>query len=195
MNLVSLFVDTVGQAYATSNFVLHPLIQEGGRQLYRVERADASPWLLRAYAYPQSAGRQEQHANVLKLLEKYGYPAPRLILTRHGQTVTELISEEAVWQLVMTTFIEGDLIEGDTPATLRCMGEALGHFHRFSQSLSIVETQHLSSALWRPATMIPLVQEQLATIEPTVSLADRASTRRFDRRLQPFPHLIIYRRR
>lgn len=187
LDIQSLLADAVGPAYGMANFVLHPLIQEDERQLYRIDRTGAAPWLLRTYAYPQSAKRQEQHASVLKLLETQGYPAPRLIPTKNGEYVAEHTVGETAWHFVVTTFIEGNVIEGDAPTALRKMGEVLGHFHRFSQSLPVIETQNLSPALWRPETMIPLVQLQLADIQQIVPATNQSSYEQIQRAVDAIP--------
>ncbi len=187
MNTQIQLAQAVQQQYALKHCVLYPLIQEEGRCLYHIEQDDASPLLLRTYAYPGSDARQAQHGHILQLLEAYGYPAPRLMRTQSGEGVLNWIDGDATWCCVVTTFIEGQVIEGDAPETLRIMGETLGHFHAFSQSLPVEVVQHLPPALWRPKAMIPLTQQELAAIKPTITAQDQATYRQLQSAVEAIP--------
>lgn len=187
MNSQIQLAQAVQQRYALKHCVLYPLIQEEGRCLYRIEQDDASPLLLRTYAYPGSDARQAQHSHILQLLDTYGYPAPRLMRTQSGEEMLNWIDGDNTWCCVVTTFIEGQVIEGDAPETLRIMGETLGHFHAFSQSLPIEVVQQLSPALWRPKTMIPLAQQELAALQPALPANDQVTVRQLQAAIEALP--------
>ena len=192
MSLQIIFTEAVHHHYVSPPFVLYTLIEEAGRQLYRVERENAASWLLRAYAYPNSNARQAQHVAVLKLLKRHDYPAPRLIRSRHGETISECKTEDAHWYFVITTFIEGEVLEGIGSTTLALMGEALGQFHRFSISLPTEETQSLAGALWRPMEMVPLATQELRAIHSEVPASEQPDYTMIQRAvalLPPFRHL------
>lgn len=190
MNIKTVFTRVVAERYAAHNAVLHPIIQEEWRQLYRVDRADSSPWLLRAYSYPHSNDRQAQQVKVLTLLEKYNYPAPRLVYSQDSRAVVEAVSDEVRWYVVITTFVEGNVLEGDLPDTLALLGEALGQFHAFSTTIPTGETQALSVALWRPAEAIPFALAHMNEVVPATPTLDHVVHRMVQHAVASIPSFI-----
>ena len=162
VNIRHLLTEVINQFYLVPESVIEPLIEEDWRCLYRVKGTGTS-WLLRAYSHPNSQARQQRMVAVLELLAANTYPAPRLIYAANGAAMVERYD----WHIVMTTFIEGDVIESNTPTTLQQLGQVLGKLHALSETLPVSMIQALPLAGWTPTSQFTpfALQEMLAIVD------------------------------
>jgi Ser/Thr protein kinase RdoA (MazF antagonist) len=97
---------------------------EGEGGVYRVERRDGPPWVLRLFARDRPLERVRGDAAILEHVGRYGVPVERLIPMRDGSGSTDLNGQG----VVVTGFVAGSRPDRG-PATLRRLGEALGQLH------------------------------------------------------------------
>ena len=131
----SVLSETAQQHYQLTKPTFHPIIQEDWRQLYQITQPDTNPWLLRAYHHPNSDLRQRRQADILKLLDQYNFPAPRLVKTKTGASVVEAAVNTDKWHIIMVTFIEGEVVVDDSPQSLGHLATALGQLHALSTTI------------------------------------------------------------
>lgn len=124
MDEVDAFSALLAWRYGSRAVALRPLVRDGGKSLYRVERAGQPAWLLRAAPTQASPAAFRKDAAVLALLERQAYPAPRVVSALDGSVVTECEQRP----VLVTTFIEGEPT-GFSPAGLGRLGETLGRLH------------------------------------------------------------------
>lgn len=164
--------EIIRQQYAVPDAQLDPIIVEDWRQLHRVEGVGSAPWLMRAYSHPNSDHRQARLVQVLELLAATSFPAPRLIPTASGRTAVEA----GQWHMVMTTFVQGDVLTDNGPAALRQLGEALGQLHTLSASWPPAVLQALPIAGWTPTSQfVPFALQEMEATAALVSPALQAT--------------------
>ena len=89
--------------------------------VFRIDRADGSPWVARAFPPARPRAGAEGDAAILGFLERQGYPAERL-------AVDDAVSDFNGSAVLVTRFVEGtQLPEG--AAKFAIMGELLGRLH------------------------------------------------------------------
>ena len=89
--------------------------------VFRVERDDGPPWVARTSLTSRPLARTEEDAEVLRFLERRGFPAERCA---HPKPVTTL-GDRAV---LVTGYVPGKRPPGN-PATRRKLGDLLGRLH------------------------------------------------------------------
>lgn len=175
MHTSGALTEFLARYYGERAVTLHPLVQDGGKRLYRIARSGPPDWLLRI-APPQSSPADfRDDAAVLAFLERRGYPAPRIVPTRDGATV-------ARWRqcpALVTTFIAG-MPTAFAPARLGQLGETLGRFHALSPPISAgVEGARdgpgpLPAARMLPRTELAAARSWLDEVRDRVPRAYRA---------------------
>ena len=103
MDDIESFAAFLAWRYGARAVTLVPIVRDGGKDLYRLERPDAAAWLLRAAPPEASPLNFSEDAAVLALLEHHAYPAPRVVSALDGSAVTECSRRP----VLVTTFIEG----------------------------------------------------------------------------------------
>jgi Ser/Thr protein kinase RdoA (MazF antagonist) len=89
--------------------------------VFRIDRNDGSPWVARAFPPARPRAGAEGDAEVLRFLERQGYPAERL-------AVDDAVSEFDGSVVLVTRFVEGVQLP-DGAAKFAMMGELLGRLH------------------------------------------------------------------
>jgi Ser/Thr protein kinase RdoA (MazF antagonist) len=152
-------LDFVGQMVADqygempqkfSKLQLYPFDWRG---IYRVEftHQPARPCVLRLGKGDGFHDSFLQSAQLLLFLEKQGYPAPRVQLTRNGTTVGSLLN----WHMLMLTYIEGERATPD-PGTLRLLAEVTAQLHSLPSATS------LRNSRWRLDAVVGQVAQHLS---------------------------------
>jgi Ser/Thr protein kinase RdoA (MazF antagonist) len=116
----------VERRYGAHNAKVVPIAEygEGEGGVYRVERRDGPPWVLRLFARDRPLERVRGDAAILEYVGHHGVPAERLIPARDGSGSTELNGQG----VIVTSFVVGSRPDRGS-ATLRRLGEALGQLH------------------------------------------------------------------
>src|SRR5947209_2267241 len=116
--------------YGLEGYTLRPLVGGVSDHTYALEHANADTLVLRVER--TALGDIPTHERVLLFLEEREYPAPRVIRALDG---SPFIEHEG-WKLVVTTFVEGDIVEADeggavvcAPADLFEVGRMIGRLH------------------------------------------------------------------
>jgi Ser/Thr protein kinase RdoA (MazF antagonist) len=122
------------------------------RGIYRVEFAHrpACPCVLRL---SEGEGFQEsflQTGQLLLFLERQGYPAPRVRLTRNGAAVGSV----GEWHMLMLTYVEGERATLD-PDTLRVQARVTAQLH------SLPPAANLRDSRWQLDTVVDHVSQHL----------------------------------
>jgi Ser/Thr protein kinase RdoA (MazF antagonist) len=89
--------------------------------VFRVDRNDGSPWIVRAFPPARPRAGVEGDAAILRFLERADYPAERL-------AVEDAVSEFDDSAVLVTRFVEGAQLPGGA-AKFAMMGELLGRLH------------------------------------------------------------------
>ncbi len=147
------------------------------QMLYHLSMSDGRSWVIRATR--QDCPVHESLAacgarTILELLQSRvatlvhlqhcSYPAPRVILTLHGEFIGDLEG----WYTSVTTYIEGAVIE-PTPEQLRLLGEALGRLHALELQKIVPGDTDLPApgkSYWYAEAAIPQTLARLAAVEP-----------------------------
>jgi Ser/Thr protein kinase RdoA (MazF antagonist) len=118
-------LDICATHYGLTGYSLQPLAGGVTEHTYRLEHPSAPPLVLRVETI--GAGGMSASEGVLLALEAQGYPAPRVVRARNGSAAVEVDGTT----LVVTTFIEGRLVESEanTPESLYGIGLAIGRLH------------------------------------------------------------------
>lgn len=174
---IDAFTALLARRYGAQEIALRPLVQGDGKSLYKVEQTDRPAWLLRAAPPLASAIAFRQDAQVLALLERHAYPAPRVVPTLDGATVTECMQRP----IIVTSFIEGEPTHY-SPPDLCQLGEALGRLHALPSSDPTNEGSGTPTAV-PPARMLPRAEIAAAQswLEEVRDLVPRTYRARHDR--------------
>jgi Ser/Thr protein kinase RdoA (MazF antagonist) len=159
------------QQYGEQRVQLSPLHRYPipGRGIFRVERVRGPTWVLRAYRQGGDADATDWSASLttraatLRFLEREGYPAPRVVATRHGG----LIGAYAGWHALVTTFIDGAATD-ERPATLRAIAEATGCLHTLSPARAATAMPPVPLSWMHPDVVVPEALAHLARVAPLV---------------------------
>src|SRR5215469_4270373 len=89
--------------------------------VFRVDRDEGPPWVARLSVAARPLSRVEEDAEVLRFLERRGFPAERCA---HAEPVSTLDGRA----VLITGFVAGKRPPG-TPATRRKLGDLLGRLH------------------------------------------------------------------
>jgi Ser/Thr protein kinase RdoA (MazF antagonist) len=103
---------------------LSPFYAEAQKAVYRVDRRDGPPWVLRLFGPDRPLERVRGDAAVLRWVARHGIPAERVVAPAGGGDVVEADG----WGLLVTRFVAGGPADR-SPATLRRLGEVLGRLH------------------------------------------------------------------
>jgi Ser/Thr protein kinase RdoA (MazF antagonist) len=115
------------------------------RGIYRVERAAEPSWVLRACRADEGENNWLLGvANVLLLLERHGFPAPRVIRSRVGK----LAPEYRGWWMLVTTFVEGAPFGFDSDALAR-LGAATSALHMLDLNTPLGHSTMVPDSWWR----------------------------------------------
>jgi Ser/Thr protein kinase RdoA (MazF antagonist) len=127
---------------------------DGERLVVRACRADAPvPVEFRRSSRTTPVDWLVNRAATLDFLAQSGYPAPRVVRTRSGDTV----GLDGVWLTMATSYVEGAVLRPSV-AQLRMLGAALGWLH----SLDLAGTAEWPGhAMWFPAEVIPVTMARL----------------------------------
>ena len=143
---------------------------------YRIQHANGTAWIARAYQrsrsqpdwfrffYPWATNDTAEwlltRAETLLCLELQNYPAPRVLRTRAGA----LLSKTAEWCMLITTFIQGTVLEPNLEQ-LHALGGTLGSLHALN--LSNLSSNALSSgkSYWSGEYAFSTVQTHLLSVE------------------------------
>src|SRR5262245_53498039 len=90
--------------YNAGGVSLRRLSADEDKSIYRIDRADGAPWLLRVGAVGADPARYHRDASVLAWLERRGYPAPGLVRATDGSAVV-IREQRPAW---ISTFVEGE---------------------------------------------------------------------------------------
>jgi len=173
MDIAPTLADMLAREYGARAATVHPLAGGGGAGLYRVERDDQPPWLLRAAPPGADPAAFAGDAAVLAFLARHTYPAPRLVPTIHGAAV-------ATWgprPVLVTSFLAGEPLDL-APASLGRLGALLGRLHALPLPAPEVERRGGSVAI-PPARILPrpelaAARAWLAEVRDAVPRAYRA---------------------
>lgn len=125
--MLQLFAQLVEQSYQVglSNLESIHRFESSERGVYKVERPDGPPLLLRAgRTGPMAIQRFVGIARALEALAAVGYPAPTVQRTK----ANDLLAVTDDWIVLLLTFIEGELVS-DGPDDMTAMGEKLAQLH------------------------------------------------------------------
>jgi Ser/Thr protein kinase RdoA (MazF antagonist) len=92
--------------------------------VYRVDRADGQAWVARVFPPPRTRKQVEGDAEVLRYLERRGFPAERC-------ACPEPVSSCGTETVIVTEHVDGPIAHGDAP-TLTALGELLGRLQTLS---------------------------------------------------------------
>ena len=135
---------------------------DGQRLVVRACRADAPvPVQFRRSSRTTPLDWLVTRAATLDYLERDGYPAPRVVRTRSGDTV----GLDGVWLTLATSHVEGAVLRPSVQQ-LRMLGAALGRLHSLSLAGEAGEAGP-GPALWYPEQAIP---ETLARLDRVAGL-------------------------
>lgn len=149
MDNIGAFSALLARRYGAREITLHPLVRDGGKHLYRVERAGQPSWLLHVAPPLADPATFHREAAVLALLERQAYPAPRVVPAFDGASVTEC----GRCPVLVTTFIDGEPT-GFSPADLGRLGATLGHLHALPLPTPASAAPGAPTAI-SPARMLP----------------------------------------
>ena len=127
MNTAQLLTQLISDNYsiAVSGLESIHLFESNERGVYKVERPDGPPLLLRtARAKANTVDRYIESARALDVLATVGYLAPAVQRTNENA----LIATNDNWVVVLLTFIEGEIIS-DSAADMAALGEMLAQLH------------------------------------------------------------------
>jgi Ser/Thr protein kinase RdoA (MazF antagonist) len=91
------------------------------RNVYRIDRSDAEPWIARAFPAARPRAGAEGDAAIMRFLARHDYPAERL-------AVDDAVSEFEGNSVVVTEFIRGEHIPAFTD-NMPVMADLLGRLH------------------------------------------------------------------
>lgn len=183
MDTVPTLADMLAREYGARAAAVHPLAGGGGAALYRVERDDQPPWLVRAAPPGADPAAFAGDAAVLALLARHAYPAPRVVPTVDGVAV-------AAWEsrpVLVTTFLAGEPLDL-APASLGRLGELLGRLHALPLPAPEVERRGGSVAI-PPARMLP--RPELAAARAWLAEVRDAACRTLDP-LEDLPPVLLH---
>jgi Ser/Thr protein kinase RdoA (MazF antagonist) len=89
--------------------------------VFRVDRSDGDPWVVRAFPPARPRSGVEGDAAILRFLERHGYPAERL-------AVEDAVSDFDGSTVLATRFVEGGQLP-DGAEKFAIMGDLLGRLH------------------------------------------------------------------
>ncbi|GHO46778.1 phosphotransferase enzyme family protein [Ktedonospora formicarum] len=147
----------------TLHHVAHYWFEDRG--IYRIEVGKNEAYLLRAFRRDVAHWLLGQ-AQLLTYLNQNNYRAPRLLLTRQGET----IARHGIWMGLLMTYVEGEMADF-SPETLEKLGEQIGLLH----TLRILPDVQLPSSRLDPhliepyhiellGSSLPKLPQELATI-------------------------------
>lgn len=160
MYTISQLTNAPGQIYGMQEVKLHQLNSETGKCIYRIEQEGKPSWVLRVYPQGQKDTVLSALVNVLLFLEGQEYPAERVVRT----IKQDMIATCDEWQLLMTTFIEGNQTDF-SPSRLHLFGTTLGRLHALYPSVS---SYTLPAATMLPARELAYALEQLTCVASSV---------------------------
>ena len=97
--------------------------------VFRIDRADGSPWVARAFPPARPRAGAEGDAAILRYLEQQGYPAERL-------AADDAVSDFDGSAVLVTQFVDGTRLP-DGAAKFAMMGELLGRLHALPSAASV----------------------------------------------------------
>ncbi len=103
-------------------------LREGGALTYIVN--GSVKYLLKVIG-PAFAGTARQSVSIMRYLEENGFPVPKTILTKNGETIFET---EADGEKILIVLM--DFIDGDEPELEKCaseVGRLVGRFHQLME--------------------------------------------------------------
>ena len=114
----------LAERYGTSAPRLEPVYEEPAKAIYRVERSDGQPWILRYFPPTRPLERAAGDAAIMRYVAAHGIPAERPVSTLDGARAAELEGRA----VLVTERIHGARPDR-SPETLRLLGEAVGRIH------------------------------------------------------------------
>jgi Ser/Thr protein kinase RdoA (MazF antagonist) len=182
---------------------------EEGCLVYRIQHADGTTWVARAYQrnrllpdwfrffYPWATHDTAEwvltRAATLLYLEWQNYPAPRVLRTRAGA----LLSQTPEWCVLITTFIQGTVLE-PTLEQLHLLGRTLGSLHTLSPSKRSSNTLSPGKSYWDAEHAFSTVQAHLVYVGHRLPAEWRDLHAAFTQTLQhleqcpSFPRTVIH---
>lgn len=109
-----LLTELVEHHYGAKVVALQPLASDTGKHIYRVERTNGPPLVLRAYAAISDDAPSQALAMTLLFLKEQLYPAERIVCSVDNERIVMTSDGQ---QLLMTTFIDG-VATDYSPATV-----------------------------------------------------------------------------
>ncbi len=103
-------------------------LREGGALTYIVN--GSVKYLLKVIG-PAFAGTARQSVSIMRYLEENGFPVPKTILTKNGETIFETEADGEKSLIVLM-----DFIDGDEPELEKCaseVGRLVGRFHQLME--------------------------------------------------------------
>lgn len=164
-----LFTGLLEAHYPLRVRALHPLVRTAEKCVYRVERVEDAPLVLRAYQRGAAQNNASAQAALLTFLAGQQFPAARVITSTAGA----LIVRAAGWGLLVTTFVEGRPVVYD-PASLRALGVRLGQLHALDPVAAAGAIPPIQRASMTPPNEIRWVSGQLDHVAARVSGRQRA---------------------
>jgi Ser/Thr protein kinase RdoA (MazF antagonist) len=146
--------------YGVSPAAIEPLHQFAydWRGIYRVDDTAGRSMVLRIIHHEEASLWLNAPAVLLRWLDRQRYPAPRVLLTRDGETV----GGGGGWWTLMTTFVPGSHAE-PKPRDLCLAAEALGQLHRVAPPQSN-GTPALPASRLHPGQAMPSSVEPPETV-------------------------------
>ena len=120
--LIALLEDGYGARVTALGAIAEYGEAEGG--VYRADRQDGAPWVVRVFASGRPLDRVRGDAAVLEYVERHDVPAERLVRTLHASGSSELDGQG----VVVTRYVAGTRADR-SPTTLLRFGDALGQLH------------------------------------------------------------------
>jgi len=161
-------VDLLETGYGARVAGLRPFYEAPERAVYRVERADGPPWLLRVFGPPRAPERVRGDAAVLRWVAGHGIPAERVVAAAGGGDVLEADGRT----LLVTRFVAGRRPDR-SPETLCRLGEALGRLHALPPAPDDAPLLHRAGGA-TPANDLPFGRACLARVAGRVPPGDAA---------------------
>ena len=113
------------------------LLREGGGQTYLAEGGEK---LLVKVIGPAFAATARQSVSIMRFLEEWGFPVPQTVLTRSGEAMTELPTDDGNRLVTVQAFIEGD--EPDLTKRAEDVGALVGRLHNLLAQFPGEVTEH-----------------------------------------------------
>ena len=149
----------LARAYGIAPVALSLLRRVPEKVVYRVDRADHPPWLVRIGAATTAPDTYAADAATLVFLEQHRYPAPRVVPAADGAVA--LMHEGR--PVLITTFVTGEPILA-TPTTLQALGQTLGRLHALPPVSASDNLPPLRPAGMLPASELAFAGAQLDAI-------------------------------